>query len=475
MKIKHIKYIIAGMGIVLLNSACKKFDSDLNSDPNNPTSLSSVQLIANAQFYLPDISSSPNGVHYPQYLSLTAFTDNSRFVPTNFNFYTWYAGPLKNLEEAIVNAKNLSDGPVANQKAVAKILKAYFMWFATDRWGDLPYSEALKGQENYTPKYDKQQDIYNSLFVLLDEANAEIVTTNGNIKNDIVYNGDINKWKRLGNTIHLLMALRLSKVDPTKGRAEFTKALANGIMAANSDNLAYPHLAEQAHENYWYNSFTRLGRNWYALSHTLVDYMKPLNDPRLPFYGNANASGTYGGLEFGKASPTTADINNASLLGTRLRQQNSPVYLVTYAQALFALAEAAKLTWIPGGEAQAKTYYDSAITESIRQWTGLTTGAAEFIQQEAVAYTPADGLRKIGYQRWVHLFLHGYEGWAEWRRTGFPLLTLPSGINGGQIPRRDGYPTQERNNNAFNYNAAVAAFPYGGTDGLNARVWWDKP
>ncbi len=471
--IKEIKIVVLGIG--LLFSSCKKFDSKYYNDPNNPISQSSMQLIANAEFYLPDISSSPNGVHYGQYLSLTAFTDNSRFVPTNFNFYPLLSGPIKNLDEAIQKANSLSDGPISNQKAVAKILKAYFMWYATDRWGDLPYSEALKGQANFTPKYDKQQDIYNSLFALLDEANAEIVTTNGNVKNDIVYNGDINKWKKLGNTIHLLMALRLSKVDAVKGKAEFLKAQANGIMTANTDNLAYLHLAEQAHENYWYNSFTRLGRNWYALSNTLVNYMKPLNDPRLPIYGNLNSASTYGGLEFGKASPTTADINASSLLGSSLRQQNSPVQLVTYSQALFALAEAAKLTWISGGDVQAKIHYDNAITESVKQWTGSTTGVATFLAQTDVAYDPINALSKIGHQRWVHLFLHGYEGWSEWRRTGFPNLVVPVGINGGLMPRRDGYPTQERSNNTNNYNAAVAAFPYGGTDGLNTRVWWDKP
>jgi len=475
MKIFNKTTLVIASALVVLSNGCKKFDSSLSADPNNPSTLSSVQLIANAEFSLPEISSSPYGVHYAQYLSLTAFTDNSRFVSTNFNFYGWYAGPLKNLEDAIANAKNLSDGPIANQKAVAKILKAYFMWFATDRWGDLPYSDALKGAVNYTPKYDKQQEIYNQLFVLLDQANSEIVLTNGNIKNDIVFNGDIAKWKKLGNTIHLLMALRLSKVDFEKGKAEFVKAMANGIMTANTDNLAYPHLAEQAHENYWYNSFTRLGRNWYALSNTLVDYMKPLNDPRLPVYGNVNTLGTYGGLEFGKASPTTADINNASLLGTALRQQNSPVNLVTYPQALFALAEAAQIGWIPGGDAQAQLYYNSAITESVRQWTGATTAAAAFLAQPAVAYSAADGLRKIGYQRWVHLFLNGYEGWSEWRRTGFPTLTVPAGINGGLMPRRDGYPTQEQSNNTANYQAAVSSFPYSGSDGLNTRVWWDKP
>lgn len=462
--------------LALMLGSCAKFDESINTDPNSPTKASGTQLIANAELFLPGISSSPYGVHYPQYLSNTSFTDNSRYVTVNFNFSGLYTGPLMNLEN-VINNKSLdaSEGPVVNQIAVAKILKAYFFWHMTDRWGDLPYSEALKGDANYTPKYDKQQAIYNSLFTLLDEANVAIVS--GNIKNDIVYGGDVTKWKKLANTIHALMALRLSKVDATKGAAEFNKAVANGMMTANTDNLSYPHLADQNNENYWYNSFTRLGRNWFAVSKPVVDYMLPLNDPRLPVFANKNTAGNYVGLDYGLPGSTTVVINNYSLLGSNLRLQNSPVPLVTYAQSLFAMAEAAKLNWIAGSDATAKTNYDKAIEFSIRQWNNNDiTGLAAYMANADVAYDSADAFRKIGNQRWIHLFLHGYEGWAEWRRTGFPNFINPApNNNGALIPRREAYPTQERSINATNYKAAVAAFPYTGVDDLNARVWWDKP
>lgn len=458
---KKIKSIYVFLSAVLLLGACKKFDPSINTDPNNPTQASGTQLIANAQFYLPGMSSSAYGVHYPQYLSLTLFTDNARYTNVNFNFSGLYTGPLMNLETAINAKLNANEGPIANQIAVAKILKVYFYWHMTDRWGDIPYSEALKGKENFTPKYDSQKSIYFDLFRLLDEANAAIVP--GNIKNDVVYGGDINKWKKLGNTIHLLMALRLSKVDAVKGAAEFNKAITNGIMSANTDNLAYPHLAEQAHENYWYNSFTRLGREWFAVSKPVVDYMKPLDDPRLAVFANKNAAGNYVGLDYGLNPISSSDISKYSLLGSAVRQQNSPVYLVTYAQALFAKAEAAKLGWIAGGDAEAKINYDLAIRESIKQWNNNDiSGLALMMSHPEVQYDPANAIKQIAYQRWVHLFLHGYEGWAEWRRTGYPTLVAAPGANGDRIPRREGYPTQEQQNNATNYNAAVAAFPYGG-------------
>ena len=468
------KSIYVFLACALLAGSCKKFDGSENKDPNRPTKASGTQLIANAEMSLPDMSSSPYGVHYPQYLSNTSFTDNSRYTTINFNFYGWYTGPLMNLETVLTSTLDANEGPVVNQQAVAKILKAYFFWFLTDRYGDIPYSEALKGKDNFTPKYDKQQDIYNSLFALLDEANAAIVT--GNIKNDIVYNGDMTKWKKLGNTIHLLMALRLSKVDAAKGTAEFNKALNNGIMGANSDNLAYPHLAEQVNENYWYNSFTRLGRNWFAVSKPIVDYMKPLDDPRLPVYANKNAAGNYVGLDYGLPGSTTVVINNYSLLGSGLRLQNSPVYLVTYAEALFAKAEGTKRGWIAGGDAAAKIAYDLAIEQSIRQWNNNDiSGLPLFKSHPEVQYDPAKAIEQIATQRWVHLFLNGYEAWAEWRRTGYPMLVAAPGANGNRIPRREAYPLQEQSNNTANYKAAVASFPYGGADDLNTRVWWDKP
>lgn len=462
-----------GVAAVLLGS-CKKFDGSMNVDPNRPSKASGTQLIASAERWLPDVSSSPYGVHYPQHLSNTTFPDNSRYTTINFNFYGWYTGPLMDLETVLTSPLDANEGPVANQRAVAKILKAYFYWFLTDRWGDIPYSEALKGKNNFTPKYDKQQDIYNALFKLLDEANAEIVTGSGtSIRNDMVYNGDMAKWKKLANTIRLLMALRLSKVDATKGAAEFNTALTNGIMTSNSDNFTYQHLADKDNESFWYTQMVRMGRLWYAVSKPLVDTMQASADPRLPVFADKNSAGDYVGLAYGLTS--TVSPNTVSLLGTNLRLQNSPVYLVTYAQAQFARAEAAKRGWISGGDATAKAAYEAAIQASIAQWTGSASGAAAFLAQPRIVYNPAIALQQIATQRWVHLFLHGYEAWAEWRRTGYPLLTAAPGANGDRIPRREAYPTIEQSNNAANYQAAVAAFPYGGADDLNARVWWDKP
>src|SRR5690606_2137727 len=275
-------------------ASCNKVDEDINTSPYLPSEASGTQLIANAALFLPGLSSSPQGEFFAQYLAETQYPGASLYPDGGTNFYGLYQGPLMNLQSVLNSELTPTDGPVENQRAVAKILKAYFFWHITDRWGDVPYSEALRGSEDFTPKYDRQQAIYDSIFKLLSEANAMIVP--GNITNDIIYNGDITKWQKLGNSIHMLAALRLSEVNETKASSEFNNALAAGVMTANSDNLVFKHLSNAQNQNYWYGQIEVQNREWWALTETLVDYMKPLDDPRLPVYGQQTSGGEYVGL-----------------------------------------------------------------------------------------------------------------------------------------------------------------------------------
>lgn len=460
--------------ICFIITGCKKFKADINTNPNLPSQASGTQLLANAMLSLPGLSSSPQGEFFAQFLAETQYPTISLYPVGGTSFYGLYQGPLMNIETAL-NSKQLSgiEGPINNQLAVGKILKAYFFWHITDRWGDVPYSEALKGADDFTPAYDTQESIYTNLFKLLDEANAMIVT--GNISNDIIYGGDVTKWKKLANTIRMLMALRLSQVNPSKGADEFNKAITAGIMTSNADNFVFKHLLDANNQNYWYGQVS-IGREWWALTETLVNEMKPVSDPRLPVYGQLSRVGSqYIGLKFGTTTglPNTT---NFSLLGTAIYAQNAPVYLVTYAQALFARAEAAKLGWITGGDGVAKTNYDMAIEQSIRQWTNYTAvpappGLSTMMAAPSVAYNPATALRQIAMQRWIHLFMHGYEAWAEWRRTGYPdNLVSPGGV---AIPLRNSYPANELFNNKENYNAAIIR-QFGGNDDQYGKVWWDK-
>lgn len=464
------KLYIVALACFLLSS-CDKFDEDINVNPNVPSTASGTQLIANAALSLPSLSSSPQGVFHSQHLAETQYPGASLYPDGGTSFHWIYQGPLMNLE-TVLKSESLStlEGPIVNQLAVAKILKAYFFWHTTDRWGDVPYTEALQGNANFTPRYDPQEGIYSDLFRQLEEANNSIVA--GNISNDIIYGGDVNKWKRLGNTIRMLMALRLSEVNPTKGAEEFNKALTAGVMTSNADNLVFKHLLDANNQSYWYGQVSNQNREWWALTKTLVDHLKPVNDPRLAVYGAPTKSTKeFVGLPFGRVEGMP-NVTNYSLLGPAIWAQNAPVYLVTYSQALFAKAEAAKRGWIAGGDAEAEANYNKAIEQSLLQWTGSAAGTTALLSQPGMAYDPAKAIEQISTQRWIHLFMHGFEAWAEWRRTGYPNNLVEPG--GKAVPRRHSYPANEQFNNAASHSEAVQR-QFGGQDNLYGRVWWDKP
>ncbi|NJX16930.1 SusD/RagB family nutrient-binding outer membrane lipoprotein, partial [Tamlana crocina] len=116
-------------------------------------------------------------------------------------------------------------------------------------------------------------------------------------------------------------------------------------------------------------------------------------------------------------------------------------------------------------------YYNMALESSILQWTGSTEGVDAFLSQPEVAFDATNAIERIAEQRWIHLFMNGYEAWSEWRRTGFPNDFVQP--EGRPVPTRLAYPDNETFNNAENYNAAVER-QFGGEDSIYGTVWWDE-
>ncbi|MEC5143392.1 SusD/RagB family nutrient-binding outer membrane lipoprotein [Chitinophaga sp. 212800010-3] len=477
-------YIYCILWLMLAVYGCKPGDfGGTNSNPNMPKKPYTGYLITNIIREMAATIEGSNGVPireaplYSQHLAELTYQREGVYVKGNWD-YGYYLGPLMDVQVVI----NTNQDPVkkleaqafgsnANQLAMVRIIRAYFFLHMTDRWGDVPYFDALKGNDNLTPAYDKQQDIYNDLFKELKEAIAQF-DGGVNVKGDILFGGDPAKWKKFANTLRLVMALRLSKIDPAKGKTEFNAAIADGVIMDNKDNVVYNYLpSDQNNENYWSFSW-RVDNNPYALSTTLVNLLQAGNDPRLPKFGDKAGDGQYHGQVYGVIN---TNFSSVSLLGAAMRKPESPVYLYTAAEVQFALAEAVLLQWIPGGDADAAAYYLAGIKASMQQF-GVYTDAAytACITSPAVVYNPATALEQIGTQKWVALFLNGWEAWHEWRRTGFPRLTPPANAQtrDGQIPRRHGYPTREALLNKQHYDEAVQRL--GGPDDLSSRVWWDK-
>ncbi|GGN01096.1 hypothetical protein GCM10010967_39340 [Dyadobacter beijingensis] len=474
---------IVAIAIIILLPGCGDF-KDINVNPNNPSSPSTAGLLTGALRNVGTISAQvgPAGANiapalYVQQVGDVIYIEDSKYKTINFNYNGWYAGPLINLQHIIqlntdegTKVAASAFGSNANQIATARILKAYFYQWLTDRWGDIPYSEALKADGDFTPAFDKQEDIYKDLFKEWKEAVAQF-DEGKNFQGDILMAGNTGKWKKFANSLRLIAALRLSKVKPELGKQEFNAALKDGVFTSAADNVQYKFLSESANENPLYSNYVVSNRKDFALSDVFVNYLKKTADPRLPFLAAKNISGEYVGVPYGLGGKKAQEV---SLIGPLLSQQNAAVNILTYSQLLFAQAEAAVLGWTNG---DAKALYESAVKASLEQWMGSSYTEEAFktyITQPEVAFSANTAVEKISTQRWITLFFQGTEAWSEWRRTGFPTLKpAPTTLNGGsEIPRRLAYPVTENTLNHDNYQAVIARQ---GKDDHYTRVWWDKP
>ena len=163
--------------------------------------------------------------------------------------------------------------------------------------------------------------------------------------------------------------------------------------------------------------------------------------------------------------------------------------MLSYSEVQFILAEAAEKGYISGGSTAAGTYYTNAIkdqfayyasripanfgTSYLKLTSANVTADDTYFKQSTVAYagTADQKLEKIAIQKWISLYMVGYEAWSEWRRTGIPNIPVGS-VGPGYVPRRMFYPADELRINVSNYTKGVSLL--GGADDLKTHVWWDK-
>lgn len=481
MNLKRIKNnIIVAILFCGVLASCTDF-GNTNVDPNLPsnpeTTLLLTGVLRNISSYIYD---EETPLYYVQHISATQYASGSRYETTTFSFYDWYSGPLADLQLIIdlntdpATAEDVqTGGSNSNQIAVAMILKAYFYQVITDAWGMAPYSEALQGTDQLTPAYDSQETIYTGLMSDLEEA-VGMITSTGAISGDILFNGDMDRWKRFANTLRMNMALRLAEITPTIASSEFVEAM-NADGGIITSDVAYTYLAQSSNDNPWYDRF--LTRKDHAISEPLLNYMSEINDPRIPIYADpsdasvAAGSPEYVGMPYGLTDGDAGAIpyEAVSLIGTELRQQETPGYLFTMSQVYFDKAEAAYRGWISDDAEQ--LYYD-AIRASFDQF-GVVYTEAEFnnyISQPGVAWEESNAIQRIGEQKWIALYLNPFEAWSEWRRLDYPELEPAPASSESSVPVRYPYTPDEAELNEENFNSAVS--DQGGNT-LSTPVWWD--
>jgi hypothetical protein len=500
---RYGRFRLAGLGalLVLGVGACNTDELiNVNENPNNPTSapppavFTYATRVAMARWFGSNPTNMRGTVLVAQHLAQVQYPDEDTYARldgevTDGSFINTYSQELKNFQ-AVVEAGKAIDQPLL--WGPAQVMRSLIFGYVTDVWGDVPYSEALKGdaaEVNIVPAYDPQEQIYDGLFADLSEA-VTAIAGGGAIglgTADPIYGGNALAWQRFGNSLRARHAMRLANVDAAQAQAELNAAIAapGGLIASNAQNARLVWPGDGVYDNPW--SANNQGRDDHRLSDRLMGQMLPYNDPRVPVYAQPTLAdpAVYAGMPNGL---TASQAGNYSLTSSRpgrvfystnrfcngctgLTGARFPNFILTYAEVSFILAEAAERGWIAGSAA---AYYVQGIQASMEQW-GVTDAAAiaAYIAQPGIAYTPGvAGQRQIALQKWIALYTDGVSAWAEWRRTCVPATVVP-GPDAiiSTVPRRYQYSIREHSVNSANLDAAVARQ---GADEFTTRMYWDS-
>jgi hypothetical protein len=448
---------------VLIISSCTESFEEVNTDPDRAKDAPATNVMAfviryySSTFY--DAWADMNEPStYAGYLAKIQYIDEARY---NFRPGTvesnWYYGYilLNNINE--IKKKAIADG-ADNLLGVAKVLEALIVQSMTDRWRDIPYSDAIKLDDGILlPAYDTQEEIYPALLELLAEANDLLSTTAATDQlgeGDLLYGGlddQVEKWQKLANSMRLRLAMRISGVAPAVARPVVEAVLgnpaANPIMESNDDNAMFIWPGTSPYEEPWYvDSKTR---DDHGVSDVLVNTLSSLNDPRLPVYAvPATSDEQFRGFTIGAAAQPS--LGTISRIGTRFRGDKagfSPIF--RYSEVMFSIAEASLKGWTTGTTAEAA--YEEAVTASLEE--------NEIAQAAIDSYLGGSGafagtLQQIYLQQWIALFKQGMEGWSLYRRTGIPSshYVAPGSFFPGHNtpPLRYPYPANEGTLNGAN-------------------------
>lgn len=410
--------------------------------------------------------------------------------------------------EHMTQLARLRDRKDENIEAIGLTMKVLNMSVLTDVYGDVPCKESFKAlpylpygaesldelvdEANFNPRFDPQQEIYDSLFTWLDRANS-LYIVNQPLKTpakDLLYQGDVKKWQKFTNSLHLRLLMRLSnRDDVTKVSLKMKEIVENPtkypLFESNDDNATVWYSGDIPFVNRYATS-RALDTRYTAES--IINFMYGTYDPRTSCYFVRKGSEWKGAVS-GEARDETLTSGVALMNKEALGVAKAPYSFMKYDEVMFILCEAAKRGFIvEGAEAikdqAARGYYEKAITASIYYWykaSGKDGGVpaetvpTTYIARNDVRYN--NTLSRVLEQKYIAMFWVGYEAWCDYRRTGYPKLRIGSAtLNDQVLPTRFGYATQTISNNLTNYNEAVDRMfkAYYMGDTMKTPVWWSK-
>lgn len=513
--IKSTYTSVLALSLLALSSCSKEILSEINTDPNRPTAVSTQSILVTAEKQLVNALRSED-VNYrgaqlfAQYFSQNIYTDQSRYqIPTSYsdNYWTSSYKALNNLNEIIkLNTDEKTKafatagtaGTNVNQIAVVRILKAFTFHSLSDVFGDIPYEsygnkdadfEALQqNPDNLTPKYASQEKIYKDILNELKQA-ADTLNKYGTANTfgsyDIIYKGDNKKWAKFANSLRLRLATRILSKDATFAKTHIDDALAKGVFTSNADNAAFKYSSSSPNEAPLYRATVTANRKDFSVSNVIIEALQgkrgpfTILDPRLSKYAKTtSADGIYFGQPYGLplSAGNIFPVDKISLPGEVIDAANYAEVLQEYAEVEFLISE--YKNWDQAS-------YVKGVRASLEKWGVATADVNTYLAQLPVATK-----ENVLTQKYLALYNQGIEAWSEIRRTGYPLFLVKkddvtwtgtvqgnvvtykfSPEVGNTIPSRLVYPLKEQSTNKTNYQGALTRQ---GDDLISTKVWWNK-
>lgn len=477
------KYITICAVALLSVFSCTDDFEEINTNPNQPEEVGSDLLLSTVISTLGttavDASGWDRGNLVAQLTAKINFTEFDRYGwGSESTLWNTYYGILPEID--IILENSLQEGSEnTSYQGIALTLRAYTFANLTDNYGDIPYTEALKGIEgNFTPAYDTQETVYQLILDDLRAAETQLALGEAIFGGDVLFDGDIEKWRKFANSLRLRYLMRAS--NQINVSAEMQTILDSGLfIATNDDNAAMVYPASTTIDS-WPISTGRIGGfDEHRMSETSEAVLKGFGDGRLeawfqPTDNPEDDPDLFVGMTNGLSEDAASNFNGGASNVSRLNQAfffESPnsvkAAMMQTAEVHFIFAEAVQRGLITG---DAETFYNEGIRLSMEYWN-VDQDMDAYLAQPGVAY---DGeLETIITQKWLASFLVGLEAWYDFRRTGFPSVITPGpdNTNGDRVPVRFLYPDSEQTLNEDNYDAAVSRI---GADDINTLGWWEN-
>lgn len=486
--------ILVLIGGLIFNS-CEENWLDINEDPNNPSEAPAKMIFpAGATEVAGVVGGYYNlvgGIFSQWYTQANASNQYKRYASFSITnddfdgeFQDLYAGALNDLNEVKTSAKEVEDW---NFYLMATVMECYTYQILVDIYDEIPFTEALQGASNSKPEYDGGELVYDSLIARLDNAldkNLEASTVTDPGGNDLVFNGDMDKWVQFANTLKLKLYLRQRFARPEEAENGITEMYDNNAEFLTSSANLDIFIDEDSRSNPFYESDRRQLNtpNNLRISKTFYDYLDNAGDPRLEgVLAQEAKNGGYTPMKQGNHNAPTSELDPDDVSVFNV-EPTDPVYFISTAESYFMQAEVAIEYGL--GESTPEELYNNGVQAAFGQY-GLD--ATSFIADGESYDFPEGGsddekMKAIMMQKWAGFArFQGIEAWIEWKRTGYPEVNeggyeaadyetgqfvspLTNSLGENDFPLRMLFPQSERSNNP---NTP-------GEVGLTQPVWWDK-